>query len=337
MVRQKEIARKTGFSLSVVSRALSPVKGKNDTLSEETRKIVRQVAGEMGYRPNLQASCLRRGKLPVIGIFLPPWGGTLIAELIMGISDAARNCELPLSFYFDMSFDSYGKFLDSMKNQGNSGILSYYPRFSDAPDEKIMKKLQAYQSGGGSIVMLNTFCYQQHGFHHVSIDEAEGGHLAAGYLISKGCSRFISIHYKTRLYMSRLNAFLSRLSGDAPRKLYPLPGPAENEYPELAAIADSIFSSNDNMKNSGIFPISDIMSRYILFYAAKRGAVPGKDFHIVSYDSSSGEPEPYELPRIIQPFYEVGFKGFMKLFNLINGKKEKNEILKPILREGTSP
>jgi len=334
MVRQKEIAEKTGFSLSVVSRALSQVKGKNDTLSEETREIVRRAAEEMGYKPNLQASSLRKGKLPVIGVFLPNWGGSLISELIMGISDAARDCELPLSFYFDMSLDSYGKFLEAMKNQGNSGILSYYPRFNDGPNEKIMKKLYSFRNDGGKIVMLNTFCYQKHDFHHVSIDEAEGGRIAADYLISKGCNSFISIYYRTRLYMSRLEAFLSRLSGNVSRKLYPLPGPAENEYTELAAIADSICLSCDR-GNFGIFSATDIVSRYILFYAAKRGIVPGTDFHIVSYDRASAEPEPYEPPRIIQPFYEVGFRGFMKLHKLINGQKEENEILYPILREGS--
>lgn len=336
MVRQKEIAEKTGFSLSVVSRALSPVKGRNDTLSEETREIVRRAAEEMGYKPNLQASSLRKGKLPVIGVFLPPWGGTLIAELFMGISDAARSCDLPLSFYFDMSLDSYGKFLDSMKSQGNSGILSYYPRFNDGPDQKIMNKLDSFRNDGGRIVMLNTFCYQKHDFHHVSIDEAEGARIAADYLISKGCSNFISIHYRTRLYMSRLEAFLSRLHGDASRKLYPLPGPAENEYPELAAIADSIFSSNEEMGKTGIFPVSEIMSRYLLFAAAGKGFAAGSDFHIVSYDRASIEPDPYDLPRIIQPFYDVGFRGFMKLYNLINGQKEENEILCPVLREGIS-
>lgn len=61
MIRQIDIARKLGVSLAVVSRALSPHKGKNDNLSDETREKIREVAVEMGYRKNLAAMSLRKG------------------------------------------------------------------------------------------------------------------------------------------------------------------------------------------------------------------------------------------------------------------------------------
>ncbi len=61
MIRQIDIARKLGVSLAVVSRALSPHKGKNDNLSDETREKIREAAAGMGYRKNLAAMSLRKG------------------------------------------------------------------------------------------------------------------------------------------------------------------------------------------------------------------------------------------------------------------------------------
>lgn len=333
MTRQKEIAEKTGFSLSVVSRALSTVKGKSNNISEDTTQIIRKVAEEIGYKPNIHASCLRKGKLPVIGVFLPAWGGTLIFELVMGISDAASHCNIPLSFYFDMTENSYGNFLDSMKDQGNSGVLSYVPRLSDNPDEKIMKMLRKYNNSDSHIVLLNTFCYQKHGFPHVSIDEEEGGRLAAQYLKSKKCSRFITIHYDTKLYTTRIKGFISGLDEIFTPELYSTPGPIVSANPFFMRTAADIIRTIKSYKGSGIFVPDDMIFRCLLYCAKENHIIPGKDFHVVSYDKPLRVSEPHEPPRIIQPFYEVGFKGFMKLYNLINGKKEENEILSPILKK----
>ena len=336
MVRQKEIVQKTGFSLSVVSRALSPVKGKNDTLSEETREIVRRVAGEMGYKPNLQASCLRKGKLPTIGVFLPSWGGSLVYELIMGISDAAKNCEVPLSFYFDMSLDSYGKFLESMKDQGNSGILSYLLRFDDNTDDKIIKKLHSYTNGGGNIVFLNTFCYKEHGFPHVSIDEEEGGRLAAQYLRKQNCSKYIVVYYKTKLYQARCHGFVSELLEDAVPDRYEILVPSRDEDTCFTHALNEILESLQRETSIGIFTSSNMFFRHIITGGLAKRVLPKNDFRIVTYDRSEREPELYEPARIIQPFYEVGFKGFMKLYNLIGGKKEESERLKPSINAGAN-
>lgn len=330
MIKQKDIAEKTGFSLTVVSRALSPIKGKNDTLSEKTRLCIREVAEKMGYKLNYQASCLRKGKLPAIGIFLPAWKGALMSELIMGISDAAINCGIPLSFYFDMTEKSYGNFIDSMQDQGNSGILGYVPRLNDNPDKKIMEKLYDYNSKYGNVVLLNTLCYQQHDLLNVSIDEKEGGRLAAQYLKERNCSRFIAVHYAANIYLSRISGFTEGIAADSNRKFYPLPGPAENEYPDLNRIAAEIFESLKPGERTGIFAVTDMIANYLLFNAMKNGLEPGKDFYIVSYDWDLKNPHD-NVSSIIQPFYDIGFRGFMKLFNSIKGGKEENEIIKPRL------
>jgi len=335
-VKQKDIALKTGFSLAVISRALSSEKGKSNNLSEETREHIRDIASQMGYKPNYHASCLRKGKLPVIGVFLPPWKGYLICELIMGISAAADKCGLPLNFHFDMSLDSYGKFIDSMKGNGNSGIISYVPKLCSGPNEEIINKIISYKADGGKIVFLNTLDYNFEGIPSVNVSEEHGGKLAAEYLLSKNCRHFHAFYFTSAIYTARANGFSKYLEERGIKaELKGFFGPKPGDYKEIIKAANMIFKKAPPV-SAGIFATADVISKYILHEAAINRTVPGKDFHIVSYDKTVSENGPYEPPRIIQPFYDIGYNALIKLNSIIENKEEKNEILNPFLTPGVS-
>jgi DNA-binding LacI/PurR family transcriptional regulator len=63
-----DVAHRCGVSIATVSYV---VNGGNGTISEATRERVRQVAAEMGYRPNAAAGMLRRGHANVVLLVLP--------------------------------------------------------------------------------------------------------------------------------------------------------------------------------------------------------------------------------------------------------------------------
>ncbi len=66
----KEIARRTGKSITTVSRALADY----DDVSPETKALVRRVAAELGYTPNLMAQRLQKRRSDTIGLILPTFG-----------------------------------------------------------------------------------------------------------------------------------------------------------------------------------------------------------------------------------------------------------------------
>lgn len=66
-VTLKDISEKSGFSITTVSRAL----GGFDDVNEETRKLIVQIADDMGYQPNLIARQLRDKRTNTIGIITP--------------------------------------------------------------------------------------------------------------------------------------------------------------------------------------------------------------------------------------------------------------------------
>lgn len=336
MVKQSDIAKAAGFSLSVVSRALSHTKGKNDTLSDDTRRQVREIARKMGYTPNYHASCLRKGRVPIIGVFLPTWTGYLLCELLMGMSKAANECGFPLDIYFDMSIEAYSRFIDSMNEQGNSGIISYVPKFNDDKiDPKIFTKMASYRKNGGKIVFLNAMNVDLGDIPTVSVDEEHGGMLAGEHLCSKKCGDYYGLHSSGGLYLWRIKGFVDSIKRrDARADVHAVAMPncgIGDEYDFLRNPDGEIWGRAEE-RPIGIFCTADIITRHVIHYAQRNGFVPGKDFHVVSYDRDAMGREPLEYPRIIQPFFDIGHQGVLTLLNMIKGGNEASKILKPVLQ-----
>jgi DNA-binding LacI/PurR family transcriptional regulator len=76
MVSIKDVAEKCGVSIATVSKALN----NHNDVSENTKRIVKQVANELGYLPNSQARALKTNKTYSIGVIYTDKAGTGIAH-----------------------------------------------------------------------------------------------------------------------------------------------------------------------------------------------------------------------------------------------------------------
>ncbi len=84
----KDIAKRTGYSINTVSRAL---KGKPD-VKEATKQTILAAAHEMGYVANALAGSLRSSRRNVIGVLLSADSANpVFAEMIQGIENYARS------------------------------------------------------------------------------------------------------------------------------------------------------------------------------------------------------------------------------------------------------
>ena len=85
----KDIARRTGKSITTVSRALHGY----DDVSAETRDLIVRTAEEMGYAPNLLAQRLQKQRTDTLGFILPTYGprfsDPFFSEFLAGIGNAA--------------------------------------------------------------------------------------------------------------------------------------------------------------------------------------------------------------------------------------------------------
>jgi len=84
----KTIAQATGLAVATVSRALHDA----PDIGERTKERVREVAQELGYRPNRAGVRLRTGKTNVISLVLSTEEHVMnhTARLIYSIADALR-------------------------------------------------------------------------------------------------------------------------------------------------------------------------------------------------------------------------------------------------------
>jgi LacI family transcriptional regulator len=92
----KDIAEKSGFSLTTVSRAL----GGFDDVAESTRAYIQEVADELGYVPNLTARRLKQQRTGTLGFISPTVDPRLtdpfFTELIAGFGNQAARAEYDL-------------------------------------------------------------------------------------------------------------------------------------------------------------------------------------------------------------------------------------------------
>ena len=86
----RDVAALAGVALKTVSRVVNGVQ----TVDPELARRVRTAADKLGYRPNLAASNLRRGRSQTIGLLLADVSNQFSAELHRAIEDRASEREI---------------------------------------------------------------------------------------------------------------------------------------------------------------------------------------------------------------------------------------------------
>ena len=83
----KDIAKALGVSVSTVSRALQD----KPEISEQTKRLVRETAIAMKYRPNSMAVALKTSKSYSIGVVVPEIVSFFYASVVKGIEQVAND------------------------------------------------------------------------------------------------------------------------------------------------------------------------------------------------------------------------------------------------------
>lgn len=85
-IRLEDLARALKLSIATVSRAMSD----SPRVRSETKKRVKEMAKELGYRPNQIAKSLSSGKTNVIGVIIPRYDEPFFIEVCRGVDHYAR-------------------------------------------------------------------------------------------------------------------------------------------------------------------------------------------------------------------------------------------------------
>ena len=201
----KDIAEKTGFSVSTVSRVLHDNSQKHK-ISEETQAKVKTAAKDCGYRVNALARGLRLQKTFEIGIIVPDISNPFFSEVIKSLAGEIRK-----KGYNFIVFDS-----DEDISIERSAIKSLLEKRVDgliiASVGQDFSHIQKIRDAEIPIVMVDR-CFDDLDVDSVSVDNMNGALLAVNHLIKEGHTRIAFIQGLPGTYANerRLQGYKSAL------------------------------------------------------------------------------------------------------------------------------
>lgn len=322
VVTLKDIAKKTGKSITTVSRALNDY----DEVSLATKELVRRVAAELGYTPNISAQRLQKQLTDTIGLIIPTFGprfsDPFFSELLAGVGNRAASLGYDLLVATRAPGDEEVEAYYSMA-QGRrvDGFVLVRTRRKDERVESLQKTNYPFVAFGRAEENID--------FPYVDEDSVYGMRLVTQHLISLGHRRIACISPPPELMFAhyRLQGFRDGL--------------AEANIP----MDDSLFRVGDLTQRGGyeqasklldlpspptaIAACNDLMAFGALSAAQDRGLVVGKDISITGFDNiPMAEHSHPSLTTLHQPLYQIGGMVCEMLIRLIRGETlERKQIL----------
>lgn len=184
-VTLRDVALDAGVSVRTVSNVVSG----NTQVAPDTRSRVEASLRKLGYRPNLIARNLRRGRTGLIGLAFPELDVPYFAELARAIVRASREHELTVVIEQTDGREDYER---ALLDGGSRGTVF---------DGLILSSLAlgadeiADLAGSLPVVMLGERA-SRHRIDHVGIDNVAAARVATEHLVSLGRRRIAAIGYQ---------------------------------------------------------------------------------------------------------------------------------------------
>jgi len=337
MMSLRDISALTGYSVSVVSRALSSDPEVSSIISPSTRKVIHDAVSRSGFKPNHVASCMRRGVNPSLGVFLLRKSGSLICDTVIGISEEAATRNWPLNFYFG-PVDDFCQFLKRMSKQKNMGVIAYHSVLKNRMNENCAKSISQYCSLGGKLVCLNHYPGGEtetvENISQLRFADYQGGVLAAEFLHSHGCVKLLSFalgdDYCFQARMSGFSDYCQKHGLDY--QVFPHEVSEREWHERHRAVIEQIEPHLSSESKLGVFIPSDHVLLSCAGYLLERGVAIGRDIHLVGYDDNDfSRFQPWPFATLKQDFLKEGRLAVKMLANLLKGEPGQKMELAPEL------
>lgn len=130
MITIRDVALKCKVSISTVSKALNDA---ND-VSEKTKNRIKEIANEMGYRPNISARALRTNKTKNIGIIFsncnPMFTHEFFSSVLECFKNEVENNDYDITFINDKNKKIFS-YKNHCENRGFDGVAIISANFGD--------------------------------------------------------------------------------------------------------------------------------------------------------------------------------------------------------------
>lgn len=319
MVTLKQIAEKLNISITTVSKALNEY----PDVSKKTRKLVRETAAILNYKPNSFAVNLRTKESKTIGLIIPEIVHHFFSSVIKGIiSQAEKKGYLVITLQSNESYELEKKQVNLLLNKRVDGIL-----ISLANETGDYKHLTEIIEQDTPLVMFDKIAKVVK-CSKVVIDDRNAAYRATQHLINIGCTRIA--HFRGPLLpQNSIDRFLgykqaltdNNLVYDA-SLVYLL---KEMSFEEGKFYARQLLKEHKEV--DGIFINTDLVAIGAITEFNNQGIKVPEQINVIGFSNwfmaSVITPS---LTTVNQPGFEMGKKAFKILYKEIKDIKKKKSI-----------
>ncbi|MFC4025247.1 LacI family DNA-binding transcriptional regulator [Oceanobacillus longus] len=320
MVTIKDVAKKAGVSIAIVSKALNNY----PDVSPKTKQRILEIANEMNYTPNIVAKNLSSKTQKTIGMitsgFLNSEGkdNSNIFDMFKGVYTGVEEKQYELAIYLTDTLKqqqrSYAKFCQN-RNIGGAvlmGIRVDDPYFTELLDTNIPCVL----------VDINIESHYEN-IGSVSTDNIKASYEIASYLLDRNHTHIVVMAGTKAAYVNS-----QRLIGvEKAFKEYGLEVSDTNVLYGNFSEEEAYVLSKEYLEKAKVVPtaflcFSDLMAYGVMKAVKETGLKIPEDISITGFDGLViNEYTQPTLTTAKQDFYEIGRQSALLLQQLMEGKK----------------
>lgn len=310
MTTMKQVAQKAGVSVSTVSLVMNH--RDEGRVKSSIAERVRQVAKELGYRPNPFASSLRTSRTRILGFISEEVATTPYAGgIILGAQDAASRLGYMMLI---VSTDGEAREADeiaALKRYGVDGFMyaKMSNRITHIPDELKNEP-----------VVIVDATDAEGRVPSIVPDEIAIARDATKRLVQAGCKRIAYIGCSEPMIAQdlRKEGYRQILNESGIEYDERLTIEVLNDRPALREVRELFLRERPD----GFFCFNDARSWYVYECAARLGLTVGQDISVVGVDNHRLVAETFspQLTTVELPHYEMGFWSVCKLVSMIEGR-----------------
>jgi len=326
-VTLKDIAEVVGKSVAAVSRALNDY----SDISEETRAYVKQVAKDMGYRPNLMARRLQKRATDTLGFILPvlsprdsdPYFGELLAGIASEATKHGFDLLVSTCTPGPTEKQAYQRLLNSRRVDG---IVVARPRWSDERVELLLEEQFPFVVIGPNQLPDEALT--------VSDDAIEGARLIVEHLVGQGHEQIALINAPLDLIFA--SNYLTGFRGAMVKANLPVKDDfiEESEITQADGYRAAQLLLSRTEAPTAIITADDVVALGVMAAAQDQGLEIGNGLAVTGYgDIVLSEHSQPPLTTIHRPTHAMGQRACRMLITRLRGESPKQNqiVFKPSL------
>lgn len=311
-VTLKNVAETAGVDVSTASRALSS--DRSQLVNQVTRRRVVEAAEMLGYRANLQASSLRRGRTGTVGVIVTDLSNPFIGPVLRGIANALGSRDLlPIMTETRDSSDELAQICHKLLAQRVDGLITTAGRYQDRP---LLKRV-----AGEVPTVLAVRQLPDSGIPAITHDDVAGGRLAAEHLMSLGHTHLAQLMGPRDIWSFEGRAAGFREAANAAgTTCTDIESPLRLPTQEAGVVLAQELLRRDGPPPTGIFAHNDTIAIGAISALRKGGLECPDDVSVVGYNDVplTDQIRP-PLTTIRLPGYQLGRLAAELIVNRING------------------